>query len=74
MVKDKMDKICLNCKWWGRDYKSVCDKINHINAKAEIIVNVADDTDLNVKLKTDSTFGCNQWEEDKEEEEEETNE
>ena len=61
-----LENNCGKCKWWGRDYQSVCDLIELSGGytddhAASIHVNVSDDTGLYVKLVTREDFGCTEF-------------
>ncbi len=54
---------CKTCKWWDKK-SQVCDMLDsgttvyESPTLFEIVVRVADDTDLNVKVRTGPDFGC----------------
>ena len=57
-------KTCKTCKYWGRYIRTYCDNDGtdfHGNCKLngfEVIATAADDTNLQVNLKTGPDFGC----------------
>lgn len=58
---DRTTATCGNCKYWGRDVKGACERVDFKtdpDKKFEIEVKVADDYNLNTWLITGKDFGC----------------
>lgn len=58
-------KVCRNCRWWGREYEGCCDFIDTTHSErvanttgCTIVVKVLDDSGLDARLKTAPNFSC----------------
>lgn len=51
---------CKHCKFWGKDFEGVCDRVNHSGIEKIISIwsYASDDTGLETRLVTGPDFGC----------------
>lgn len=59
------ERICQNCKFWGRSWEKTCDRTYLSDSPADddgvIDVYAHDDSGLFGRFKTGPLFGCNKF-------------